>query len=160
MLIANKRQSLPGAHRENGFTLIELMIVVSIIAILLALAMPVYSNYTIRSKISEGLSVAASAKTSVASTCIENPNITALTNDAAGYNFTAGTDMDDYVASVQASGNCSEPLITITTMHTGQLPDPILLLQGLLNSADAKVEWRCHSNNTPNFLLPATCRSS
>ena len=136
------------------------MIVVAIVAILLSIALPVYSNYAIRTKISEGLSVAMAAKTTVAATCIEDPTIASLNNTAAGYAFTAGSDDNDYVADIQASGACSTPLITITTRMTGQTPDPILLLRGQLQSGDGKFKWRCSSDNTPDFLLPANCRSS
>src|SRR5690606_4550558 len=72
-------------RQQSGFTLIELMIVVAIIAIILTLALPVYTNYSIRAKIGEALSVAAAAKTTVAATCMENPILTGLNNDAVGY---------------------------------------------------------------------------
>ena len=51
---------------QKGFTLIELMIVVAIIGILAAIAIPAYQDYTVRSKVTEGLNLAASAKVAVA----------------------------------------------------------------------------------------------
>ena len=56
----------------KGFTLIELMIVIAVIAILLSLAVPVYSNYSTRAKIAEGMSVAAAAKTATRAACQED----------------------------------------------------------------------------------------
>jgi type IV pilus assembly protein PilA len=52
-------------HMQKGFTLIELMIVVAIIGILAAIAIPAYQDYTVRSKVTEGLNIASSAKVSV-----------------------------------------------------------------------------------------------
>ena len=143
----------------GGFTLIELMIVIAIIAIILTLALPVYSNYTIRAKVAEGLSLGNSAKTSASSSCIEDPTIASIDNAQAGYGFIAGLDDEDYVADIQISGPCSNPLITITTRQTGQLPDPILIMTGELIQNTGKIEWKCSSNNTPDWLLPNSCRS-
>jgi prepilin-type N-terminal cleavage/methylation domain-containing protein len=69
---------------SKGFTLIELMIVIAIIAILLALAIPAYQDYTIRSKVTEGLSVSASAKLAAAETCQSDPEVTPG-NNVMGY---------------------------------------------------------------------------
>lgn len=60
---------------QAGFTLIELMIVVAIIGILAAVALPAYQDYTVRAKVTEGLSLAASAKTAVAENAANGVNL-------------------------------------------------------------------------------------
>jgi type IV pilus assembly protein PilA len=143
----------------GGFTLIELMIVIAIIAIILSLALPVFTNYGIRAKIGESLSVGNSAVTAVSATCVEDRKIPSLTNSKAGYAFVAGSDDTSYIADIQASGPCTDPVITITTKNTGHSPDPILVLTGEYAGGSGHIRWTCSSSNAPNRLLPDTCRS-
>ena len=100
---------------SSGFTLIELIIVVALIAIILTLALPAYSNYSIRAKIDDSLSIASSAKTSVIFACQTNPTLTSLSNRAANYNFEA----TKHIYNIKIDGYCDAPVITITTQATG-----------------------------------------
>ena len=84
---------------QKGFTLIELMIVVAIIGILAAVALPAYQDYTVRAKVTEGLTLAGAAKLAVAETFQATGTIPA-TNAAANYNFVATQQVTD----IQLSG--------------------------------------------------------
>jgi type IV pilus assembly protein PilA len=129
------------------------MIVVAIIAVILALALPVYSNYTIRAKIDGALSDATAAKSAVSASCIENPDMTTIDSVNTGYRFTKPTR---YVASIALSGPCTRPLISIQTQQTGAIPDPVINLLGQMDRG--RLQFAC-STAASNVLVPKDCRS-
>jgi len=149
---------------SKGFTLIELMIVIAIIAILLALAIPAYQDYTIRSKVGEGLSVGAGAKLAVSETCQSDPNVGtgtapgAPTNDNSGYAFQASK----YVTSVTIAGTCLAPTVTIVTTNTGAAADPTLTLTGNYDPTQGgRYDWVCtHDGASEDRHVPTTCRDT
>jgi len=101
---------------QKGFTLIELMIVVAIIGILAALAIPAYQDYTIRSKVSESASLSGAAKTAVDIYYSENGDVDALTGTVADNHITLGISVNasykaKYVSLVSVGDN---GVITIT----------------------------------------------
>jgi type IV pilus assembly protein PilA len=141
---------------QKGFTLIELMIVVAIIGILAAIAIPAYQDYTVRSKITEGLNLASSAKVSIADGF--------QSNDMAGVKasalaITAGSTPTKYVTSVTA--NTGNGMITIT-YNAAQIPqlagaNVITLspyIKGALLAAGAQgnVDWGCASATDATLL--------
>tara|TARA_Y100001001_G_scaffold163168_2_gene191511 strand:- start:684 stop:1130 length:447 start_codon:yes stop_codon:yes gene_type:complete len=92
------------AQMQKGFTLIELMIVVAIIGILAAVALPAYQDYTKRSKMAEVIGFMASAKTAVAETYASTNNLTSLTNALVGIAPT-NTAQGAYIDSLDVANN-------------------------------------------------------
>ncbi|MDI1246845.1 MAG: pilin [Rhodoferax sp.] len=88
---------------QKGFTLIELMIVVAIIGILAAVALPAYQDYTVKAKVSEATGVSGPARTAVAQACSEQTLATATTNTLLGLPL-ATSITGTYVTSVTAAG--------------------------------------------------------
>jgi type IV pilus assembly protein PilA len=138
---------------QKGFTLIELMIVVAIIGILAAIAIPQYQDYTIRSKITEALNLAAPAKLGVAETYASNGAFPA-DNAEAGI---AANITSKYVTDIQIGGN---GVITIT-LGGGQGINAAVDGQTITLTPDvndtSRVDWTCTSSADPKYL-PANCR--
>lgn len=137
---------------QQGFTLIELMIVVAIIGILAAVAIPSYQDYTKRAHVSEGLSLAGAAKTGVS-------EYYGSQGSWPGSNATAGIG-----ASASISGNAVKSVavgtngtILITYNTKVDSADNSTLL---LTPADAggSIQWACNTGSVPSKLRPSNCR--
>ena len=143
---------------SKGFTLIELMIVIAIIAILVALALPAYQDYTIRTKVSEGLSVAASAKLAISETCQSDPDLAPDTNGTnLGYSFVPSK----YVEMIEFSGECgvtNTVRIDVDTVNTGAQTDVSLVLNGTLENS--RIDWICTIGAGETRHVPTTCRGT
>jgi len=141
--------------KPKGFTLIELMIVVAIIGILAAVAIPQYQNYVARAQVAEGLALASGAKTAVAEYFTTNGTFPA-NNTEAGLSD-AGTITGNYVESVTVSVADGKALITALFSST----DAHSKLQGksmVLTAVDhgGSIGFACSGTDIESYL-PSSC---
>lgn len=136
---------------QKGFTLIELMIVVAIIGILAAIAIPAYQDYTIRSQVTEGLNLAGAVKAAVAETYAQTGQWPA-DNQKAGIvdkDGDATTPSGKYVKGILVKNGTIE--ITYGNQANKNIADSVLALRPRVSSND-DVVWLCGLNKGPNGL--------
>lgn len=134
---------------NSGFTLIELMIVVAIIGILAAVAIPSYQDYTGRAQVTEGLSLTSSFKTALSEWLSERQSLPAISD-------LTGTATGKYVSSVVIGGTSTIPTIIATFKNTG-VNTNIANQTLTLTSPDGGRTWGCTSTIDTRFL-PRACK--
>ena len=144
--------------KQQGFTLIELMIVVAIVGILAAVALPAYQDYTIRAKVAEGVALAAEAKTAVAETAASMGGLAAVTQAQTGYTFpAAGTD---YVASIAIADGGQISVVMGGTQGTGATVEPQVTFTPTQATAESPIVWACNLAAGLAKHVPANCRGA
>jgi type IV pilus assembly protein PilA len=136
-------------RNSKGFTLIELMIVIAILGILLAIAIPAYQDYSIRAKVSEGIYAVAPVKLAVTDSILSGLEPSPANIDTSSLQTT-------YVDSVSIA-NDGTGTITVTTRNTGAGTDPVFTLTpSTVNSGS--ISWVCQHSSGETSHLPASCR--
>lgn len=158
-------------NKQHGLTLIELMIVIAVIGILGALALPAYQDYTIRAKVSEMILAANGCKTAVneAISSSSDANVSSVLPK------TCDSQTSKYVSSIAVDGNgvitvignhealrgstsSSANTIALTPLQTGETA-----VVGSTDGGKTIAGWRCgpaSSNGLPLKYLPASCKGS
>ena len=142
-------------HTQQGFTLIELMIVVTIIGILAAVAIPMYLDYTVRTQVSEGLNLASGAKNAVTEYFQDRGSLP-TGNSTAG--LSASNEIQGKFVTDVSVGN-QDGIITVTfgnDVNALIFGDTLTLTANTTRAGS--VQWICASADLQDKHLPAACR--
>ncbi|MBQ0934038.1 pilin [Ideonella paludis] len=144
---------------QQGFTLIELMIVVAIVGILAAVALPAYQDYTKRARVTEGLSLAGGAKTAIAEYYSANNKMPSTNSDA-------GLAADDAIKGNSVSkvtvtkDSDTKGVITITFNDKVAAAGANTLKLVATPTSGAGISWSCQNDKLDVKIVPTECRNS
>jgi len=136
---------------QRGFTLLEIMIAVAVIAILLGIAMPTYTNYSVRAKVSECIGLATTAKLAVNDRVMRNGQAPGSSSEA-GFTF----NQTEYCGDIRIADSGT---VVVETQNTGAADDPVIQFRLDLNTAIASVDWDCEYVSGDPAHVPSSCRA-
>ncbi len=148
--------------RQQGFTLIELMIVVAIIGILAAIAIPAYENYVAKAQFTEAISLMSGQKIPVTNYYTEN-NTCPVSGTTTGFKIALADTGGKYVSQVVDSGTASTTggcTITATFKTTGVnsgLAGNSVAFTMFIPTPGAPIQWTCASTSIKQALMPNSC---
>ena len=157
-LEVDNMQKIQMKKGQQGFTLIELMIVVAIIGILAAVAIPAYQDYTVRAQVSEGLSLASGAKTALAEYYNHRGS---FPSDNASLGLEAANAITgSYVSQVDAGNTAGVIEVTYGNNVNNVISGAILSVSAVTSAGS--IQWVCKDGGASTTLedkyLPTNCR--